>query len=72
MGPMTGRGPLLPPITRDTITRQDDRLPPELLVGASRREVHGLSYWLVATVLAAVAAAVLGVVLLIVRYFFAG
>ncbi len=69
---MTGRGPLLPPITRDAITRRDDRLPPELLPRASSREVHGLSYWLVATVLAAVAAAVLLVVLLIVGYFFVG
>jgi hypothetical protein len=68
---MTRSGPLLPSITRDAITRQDDRLPPELLLGASRREVHGLSYWLVATVLAAVAAADLLVVLLIVGYFFA-
>jgi len=70
MGPMTIRGPLLPPALRDAITRQDDRLPPELLLKASRREVGGLPYATIAAATGALVAVVLLVALLIIDLFF--
>jgi len=66
---MTKGGPLLPPALRDAITRQDDRLPPELLLKASRREVRGLPYAVIAAIGALVAVVFL-VALLIIDLFF--
>jgi len=66
---MTKGGLLLPPALRDAITRQDDRLPPELL-HASRREVGGLPYAVISAAIGAVVAVVLLVALLIIDLFF--
>src|SRR5207249_11342268 len=70
MGPKVIPGPLLPPSLRDTIVRQDDRLPARTLLQASVRETAGLPYRVLAVSVAAAVALVLAIILLLLRHFF--